>query len=36
VPIDEKFSPFFKPGKELRDRLNGTAKPPAAKAKLKQ
>lgn len=22
VPIDEKFSPFFKPGKELRDRLN--------------
>ena len=26
VPIDEKFSPFFKPGKELRDRLNGGAK----------
>lgn len=26
VPINEKFSPFFKPGKELRDRLNGGAK----------
>jgi integration host factor subunit beta len=23
VPIGEKCSPFFKPGKELRDRLNG-------------
>lgn len=23
VPIDEKCTPFFKPGKELRDRLNG-------------
>jgi len=23
VPIDEKFTPFFKSGKELRDRLNG-------------
>ncbi|MCA8889119.1 MAG: integration host factor subunit beta [Parvularculaceae bacterium] len=22
VPIDEKYSPFFKSGKELRDRLN--------------
>lgn len=26
VPIEEKFSPFFKPGKELRDRLNGGGK----------
>ena len=26
VPIDEKFSPFFKPGKELRDRLNDGGK----------
>ncbi len=33
VPINEKFSPFFKPGKELRDRLNGGAKPPAKKLK---
>jgi integration host factor subunit beta len=32
VPIEEKFSPFFKPGKELRDRLNGTAKPNGGKA----
>lgn len=31
VPINEKFSPFFKPGKELRDRLNGGAKPVAKK-----
>jgi len=23
VHIEEKWSPFFKPGKELRDRLNG-------------
>jgi integration host factor subunit beta len=36
VPIDEKFSPFFKPGKELRDRLNGVAKPQALKAKPKK
>lgn len=35
VPIDEKFSPFFKPGKELRDRLNGTAKAATAKSKPK-
>lgn len=33
VPINEKFSPFFKPGKELRDRLNGGAKPAAKKSK---
>ncbi len=26
VRIDEKFSPFFKAGKELRDRLNGEGK----------
>ena len=26
VPVSEKFVPFFKTGKELRDRLNG-AKP---------
>lgn len=24
VAVDEKFVPFFKTGKELRDRLNGT------------
>jgi integration host factor subunit beta len=35
VPINEKFSPFFKPGKELRDRLNGGAKPPATKPKAR-
>lgn len=35
VPIDEKYSPFFKPGKELRDRLNGTAKPSASKSRPK-
>jgi nucleoid DNA-binding protein len=23
VPVDEKFVPFFKTGKLLRDRLNG-------------
>jgi integration host factor subunit beta len=23
VPVDEKFVPFFKTGKDLRDRLNG-------------
>ncbi len=23
VPVEEKFVPFFKTGKELRDRLNG-------------
>ena len=23
VPVDEKFVPFFKTGKELRERLNG-------------
>ena len=36
VPIDEKFSPFFKPGKELRDRMNGAARPPASKEKPNQ
>lgn len=35
VPINEKFSPFFKPGKELRDRLNGGAKAAAKKPKTK-
>ena len=25
VPVSEKYVPFFKTGKELRDRLNGTA-----------
>ena len=25
VPVEEKFVPFFKTGKELRDRLNGEA-----------
>ncbi len=35
VPINEKFSPFFKPGKELRDRLNGGARPPAKKPKVR-
>ncbi len=35
VPINEKFSPFFKPGKELRDRLNGGPKPSAKKPKVK-
>ncbi len=33
VPINEKFSPFFKPGKELRDRLNGGATSPTRKPK---
>lgn len=27
VSVAEKFVPFFKTGKELRDRLNGSAKP---------
>lgn len=26
VPVDEKFVPFFKTGKDLRDRLNKSAK----------
>ncbi len=26
VPVDEKFVPFFKTGKDLRDRLNKAAK----------
>jgi len=36
VPIDEKFSPFFKPGKELRDRLNGAPKPATPKARSRK
>ena len=31
VPVEEKFVPFFKTGKELRDRLNGHADEPARK-----
>lgn len=30
VAVDEKVVPFFKTGKELRDRLNGRAETPAA------
>ena len=26
VPVEEKFVPFFKTGKDLRDRLNGSEK----------
>ncbi len=29
VAVDEKVVPFFKTGKELRDRLNGRTEPPA-------
>jgi nucleoid DNA-binding protein len=29
VPVEEKFVPFFKTGKELRDRLNGEDEPAA-------
>ena len=29
VAVDEKVVPFFKTGKELRDRLNGRETPPA-------
>ncbi len=32
VPVDEKFVPFFKTGKELRDRLNGDTPKKAAKS----
>ncbi len=32
VSVTEKFVPFFKTGKELRDRLNTGAKAPAASA----
>ena len=28
VAVDEKFVPFFKTGKELREKLNTKAKPP--------
>jgi len=31
VSVDEKFVPFFKTGKELRERLNGEEKPAAGK-----
>ena len=27
VPVEEKFVPFFKTGKDLRDRLNGSDSP---------
>jgi integration host factor subunit beta len=30
VPVDEKVVPFFKAGKELRDRVNAGKKPAAA------
>ena len=33
VAVDEKVVPFFKTGKELRDRLNGRAEPAATPAK---
>jgi integration host factor subunit beta len=29
VPVEEKFVPFFKTGKELRDRLNNSGAPTA-------
>ena len=29
VRIDEKYAPFFKAGKEIRDRLNRSSGPPA-------
>lgn len=32
VAVDEKVVPFFKTGKELRDRLNSRAEPPAPRA----
>ncbi len=31
VAVEQKVVPFFKTGKELRDRLNGRAEPEAAK-----
>jgi integration host factor subunit beta len=31
VSVDEKFVPFFKTGKELRERLNSDEKPPKEK-----
>jgi integration host factor subunit beta len=34
VPVDEKAVPFFKAGKELRERVNRTAVPKPARAKL--
>jgi integration host factor subunit beta len=34
VPVDEKAVPFFKAGKELRERVNRTAAPKPARAKL--
>ena len=33
VAVDEKVVPFFKTGKELRDRLNGRAEPAPVPAK---
>ena len=32
VPVDAKAAPFFKAGKELRDRLNGRPGRPASEA----
>jgi integration host factor subunit beta len=32
VAVEQKVVPFFKTGKELRDRLNGRVEPEAAKA----
>lgn len=36
VAVSEKVVPFFKAGKDLRERLNRTAKGPAAKGKPAQ
>ena len=33
VPVAGKAVPYFKPGKELRERINGAAAPAAAKQK---
>ncbi|MDX2159119.1 MAG: integration host factor subunit beta [Hyphomicrobiaceae bacterium] len=35
VEVDEKFVPFFKTGKELRERLNGPGETPKRRAKTK-
>jgi integration host factor subunit beta len=35
VTVDEKFVPFFKTGKELRERLNGPTAAPKRRAKAK-
>jgi integration host factor subunit beta len=33
VKVDEKYVPFFKTGKELRERLNGAAEPPPTRSR---